>query len=161
MSSTPGKTTFRWSSEQGAYGAAFKYSLACDGALGMLWSCCGMKTKALPALPCKSRCWDEIKAIHGSTDPGICGRAGGSAQRNPPGCGSGRAGPPRPLPIPALASRHSRARRCRASPAVCQEPAPRAGRSPAGQPGWNSVMERLWNSLTVPQARQDCNKHLL
>lgn len=31
----------------------------------------------------------------------------------------------------------------------------------AGQPGWNSVMEGLWNSLAVPQARQDCNKHLL
>lgn len=51
---------------------------------------------------------------------------------------------------------------------VSRQPCRVPGRRPkgqggarAGQPGWNSVMESLWNSLAVPQARQDCNKHLL
>lgn len=33
-------------------------------------------------------------------------------------------------PIPALASRHSRARRCRASPAVCRDAGPKGREEP-------------------------------
>lgn len=105
--------------------------------LDACWRCCWTEIKALPAFPShpprKSRFWDEIKGNvpwpRGSWDL----RQGW--WRNPPGCGSGRAGP-----APPLRSRRwhpDTAGHGGVAPALpcAGTPAQRAGRSPSWAAG--------------------------
>lgn len=94
----------------------------------------------------------------GPAAPGICGRAGGETPR---AVGQGGL-------VLLLLSDPGAGIPTQQGTEVSRQPCRVPGRRPegqggarAGQPGWNSVMESLWNSLAVPQARQDCNKHLL